>query len=170
MSASKHSNTAAIERELAELGEAPASAEELAMFDTLEQDPEVASVARLAELAEPCAFDDLSELELHRAWRSVERRGAKAPAEAAPHPSGGGPRRWLFAAIGLAAAAAILLIVTRPTDDEQLAQTQADAEAVAELGEQARASLKLLDDGASDTQRAEQLAAEYQARLEEQDG
>ncbi|HLT35318.1 MAG TPA: hypothetical protein VK034_03510 [Enhygromyxa sp.] len=176
-------NSETIERELAALGEAPPSAEELALLesgglhrlDHLDHAAEIAGVARLAELAEPLAFEDLSELETHRGWRTVEQRltrpGSAAdvdPGDARPSdssPSGGGPRRWLFAALGLAAAAAIVLIIVRPSASEPL-----DPEQVAELGEQARASLQILEDGASDTQRAEQLAAEYQQRLEEQGG
>jgi hypothetical protein len=172
-----------IERELAALGEAPASAEELAMLrepGELDSLHPVASVARLAEVAEPIEINDLSELELHRGWRNVELRLARSsearqstPSDRsapAPAPSGGGPRRWLFAAIGVAAAAAILVIVLRPADAPTVAKTKIDAESVSELGDQARASLKVLDDGITDTQRAEQLAAEYQARLEEQGG
>jgi hypothetical protein len=180
MTAPTH-NTETIERELAALGEAPPSAEELALlaedsFDHVDLDHEVATVARLAELAEPLAFDDLSQLETHRGWRNVEQRLARAQPDGrattpvSEHPSGssgGGPRRWLFAAIGLAAAAALVLIVVNPSTPEQ---PELDAEAVAKLGEQARATLKLLNNGASDTQRAEQLAAEYQQRLEEQGG
>jgi hypothetical protein len=162
-----------IARELAALGEEPLSAEELALLESesaLDQD-DVASVARLAELSEPLAFDDLSELETHRAWRNVEQRlaGPAKPdhADTAPR-SGGGPRRWLFAAIGLAAAAAIILIIVDQPASEH------DAEAVAEMGKQARetlhTTLQMLDGGVSDTARAEQLAAEYQQRLEEQGG
>ena len=174
--------TETIERELAALGEAPPSAEELALLasdddDDLDALDDLATVARLSELAEPLAFDDLSQLETHRGWRNVEQRLARpeparatepaANDSASEHPGGGGPRRWLFAAVGLAAAAALVLIVVRPSAPEQ---PELDAETVAELGEQARATLKILDDGASDTQRAEQLAAEYQQRLEEQGG
>lgn len=157
-----------LERELAALGEAPPSAEELAL---LEDDVEIASVARLVDLAEPFAFDNLSQLETHRGWRTVEQRLARAKsAPAAAHPSetspvGGGPRRWLFAAIGLAAAAAIALIILRPTTPNSL-----DPKAVAKMGEQARATLRTLSHGTSDTQRAETLAAEYQQRLAEQGG
>jgi hypothetical protein len=158
-----------IARELAALGEEPLSAEELALLESesaLDQD-DVASVARLAELSEPLAFDDLSELETHRAWRNVEQRVAPAKHAEVPR-RGGGPRRWLFAAVGLAAAAAIVLIVIDQPAPEH------DARAVAEMGKQARetlhTTLQMLDGGVSDTSRAEQLAAEYQQRLEEQGG
>lgn len=177
MTAPTHT-TEAIERELAALGEAPPSAEELALLagddhsdDRVDEVSEIASVARLCELAEPLAFDDLSQLAIHRGWRNVEQRlassGRSHAADSGPSPSGGGPRRWLFAAIGLAAAAALVLIIVQPSTPEQ---PEIDAEAVAKLGEQVRATFKTLDDGASDTQRAEQLAAEYQQRLEEQGG
>lgn len=181
MTAPTH-NTESIERELAALGEAPPSAEELALLaGELDDDDEIATVARLAELAEPLAFDELSPLETHRGWRNVEQRLAagqafgEAHADAEPHASeqpgshGASPRqgRWLLAAIGLAAAAALVLIVVNPSNPEQ---PELDAKAVAELGEQARATLKALDNGTSDTQRAEQLAAKYQQRLEEQGG
>lgn len=167
-------NSETIERELAALGEAPPSAEELALLASgdLDHVSDVATMARLAELSEPLAFDDLSELETHRGWRNVEQRlGSSEPAREVDEPPtqtspiGGGPRRWLFAAIGLAAAAAITVIIVRPSSPEPV-----DPEQVVQLGEQARATLKTLENGASDTQRAEQLAAEYQQRLEEQGG
>jgi hypothetical protein len=168
-----------IERELAALGEAPPSAEELALLASgeLDDDAEIASVARLAEIAEPIAFAQLSELETHRAWRTVEQRLARSTASDAEQldarpseqrPLGprlaGGPKRWLLAAVGLAAAAAIVVIIV-PRSPPEL-----DPEQVAKMGEQARATLRTLQHGASDTERAEQLAAEYQQRLEEQGG
>ncbi|MFO7561350.1 MAG: hypothetical protein R6X02_01800 [Enhygromyxa sp.] len=171
-------NPEMIERELAALGEAPPSAEELARLGSgaLDDDAAVASVARLAELAEPIAFEDLSELETHRVWRAVEQRLTSAeaardaerpdPRPSEPRPTGGGgSKRWVFAAIGLAAAAAIALLIVRPSSTPEL-----DPEQVVELGEQARASLRALQPETSDTQRAELLAAEYQQRLEEQGG
>ena len=76
-----------LERELGDqlvtLGEAPPSEAELVLLRGLADDSDsdtnptsstnldIATVARLAELAEPIAFEDLSELELHRAWRGV---------------------------------------------------------------------------------------------------
>lgn len=180
MTAPTH-NTESIERELAALGEAPPSDEELALLaGELDDDDDIATFARLAELAEPLAFDELSPLETHRGWRNVEQRlaaaahtpdsaGAQSQTSEQSASHGASPRqgRWLFAAIGLAAAAALVLIVVNPSDPEQ---PELDAKAVAEIGEQARASLKALDNGTSDTQRAEQLAAKYQQRLEEQGG
>ena len=187
-------NPETIERELAELGEAPPSADELAMLAGLGElgelddldDPDLAAFARLQALADPIAFDDLSQLETHRGWRVVEQRldpaheREAAPTSARPADdkhTGGGPRRWLFAAVGVAAAAALALIVvgpgsgSNPTPDARTAQI--DPAAAAELGEQARttlAALAALDGGLSDTERAEQLAREYQQRLEEQGG
>jgi hypothetical protein len=189
-------DTESIERELMALGEAPASAEELALLGETEAEARVeagaealAHVARLLELAEPLEFEDLSELETHRAWRTIEQRtsepqlgkptaarpqGSEAHGDPSPHPHGGGPRRWLFAAVGVAAAAAVLFIILRPTDptrpDPITAESRVDPQAVAELGAQARASLKVLDDGTTDTQRAAQLADAYKAQLEEQGG
>jgi hypothetical protein len=174
MTAPSHT-TETIERELAALGEAPPSAEELALlgesgeFDHVD----VETVSRLAELAAPITFNDLSELEAHRGWRTVEQRLARPvaarPAESTPEPSHsrGGPQRWLFAAVGIAAAAALVLIVIWPEPEQIVASNQLDPKQVAELGVQARATLATLDDGASDTQRAEQSAAAYQSRLEE---
>jgi len=160
------------ERELAALGEAPPSAEELALLaeagDLTSDLADVASVARLASLAEPFACDDLSDLELHRAWRAVEQRSS-----AQAKPAGGGPRRWLLAAAGLAAAAAVVIVVLQPFPREQTAgrdDAQPDAERVAKVGSQARATLRTLDDGVSDSQRAERMAAEYQRQLEEHGG
>src|SRR5690606_21359492 len=107
MTAPSHTSET-IARELAALGEAPPSAEELAMLAELEahDEPEaIASVVRLPELAEPLSFDDLSELETHRGWRNVEQRLARVASEPEPReqprptPGGGGPRRWLYAAV-----------------------------------------------------------------------
>lgn len=185
--------TEMIERELATLGEARPSAEELDLIghadhvDHVGHADHVANVARLAELAEPIAFDDLSELETHRSWRSVELRLAQRPNTPGPGPgrarvedehdastpTGGGPQRWLLTAVGIAAAAAVLLIVLRPFEQPKIAEAEPakpDAELVAQLGERARVALNALDDGTSDTQRAEQLAADYRRQLEEQDG
>ena len=167
--------------ELAALGEAaPSEAEQLLLrgdgLDAPEAhaDPSVASVARLAELAAPLKFEDLSELELHRGWRGIEERLPGAAAHPAPS-TGGGVRSWLFAAVGIAAAAAVLLVVLRPGKDTQQAQAPSPEQVteLAELGEQARAALRVLDDDQTDTERATQLAAAYQrrlAQLEEQDG
>lgn len=179
MSAPSHT-TDTIERELAALGEAPPSAEELGLLDRLGDHEDIASVARLAELAEPLAFEDLSELELHRSWREVEQRQQQSRGSAQPATAGAGPgpRRWLLAAAGLAAAAAVVLLVVRPLANDEGGGTgrdggggpDGDAQQVAKLGEHARATLRALDDGVSDTQRAEQIAAEYQRQLEEQGG
>jgi hypothetical protein len=182
MSAPSH--TTETERELEALGEAPLSAEELALLaeagDLADSDlAEVASVARLAELAEPFVCEDLSDLELHRSWRAVEQRSAQAKpqteVQTQAKPAGGGPRRWLLAAPALIMAAALVLVVLQPFSGEQTAgrgdaDAKPDAERVAQLGEQARATLRTLDDGVSDTQRAERIAAEYQRQLEEQGG
>jgi hypothetical protein len=173
MSAPSHT-TDTIERELAALGEAPPSAEELGLLDRLGDHEDIASVARLAELAEPLAFEDLSELELHRSWREVEQRQQQSRGSAQPATTGAGPgpRRWLLAAAGLAAVAAVVLLVVRPLANDEGGGTgrDGDAQQVAKLGEHARATLRALDDGVSDTQRAEQIAAEYQRQLEEQGG
>ena len=165
----------AIARELAELGEEPASAEELALIEagTLEQQPAVASMARLSELAEPYAFDELSELETHRAWRKLEQRveqdqEAEPRVVSEPEPAAGpaSPRRWLFALAGLAAAAAVALIVV-PGEGEG---GTLSAEDVAKQGESVRVALDALDDGRSDSTRARERASAYQQRLEEREG
>jgi hypothetical protein len=178
--------TEQIQRELASLGEAPLTEAELALIHDqaeqadaasghLDHDPDIASVARLAELAEPIEFEDLSQLELHRAWRGVEQR---LSGPAASPKTGGGGRAWLFAAVGVAAAAIVLLIVLQPDRDSQQARAPSnhldhEMAELAELGDQARAALRVLDDGQTDTERATQLATAYQRRLaqrEEQGG
>jgi hypothetical protein len=177
-----------LRRELELLGEEPPSAEELALVldGTGDDLGEVAVVGRLTELAAAERFDPLSELELHRVWRSVEQRAAPAEPDATGPTGhgkqatktigGGGARRWLLAAVGgLAAAAAVLFVVLGPGRDEA---RHADAKApsseqVAEMGDQVRATLQALDDGKSDSERAAELAAEYQRRLaqrQEHDG
>lgn len=174
-----------LRRELELLGEEPPSAEELALLEQeAEQEPEIATVSRLVELAHGERFDSLSELELHRVWRNVEQRAVNdAPAEPAEpavpvvhRPTGAGARRWLFAAVGgLAAAAGVLFVVLGPErDTDRHATAEApSSEQVAKLGDQVRATLQVLDDGKSDSQRAAERAAEYRRRLaqrQEQDG
>lgn len=169
-----------LRRELELLGEEPPSPAELALVlgQDAEQDLEIATVSRLVELAEGERIAALSELELHRGWRNVEQRAVHdASSEPAKHaPTGGGARRWLFAAVGgLAAAAAVLFVVFGPERDpaRQAAAEPPTREQVAKMGEQVRATLKVLDDGKSDSERAAERAAEYQRRLEqrqEQDG
>lgn len=174
MSRTSH-NTEDIERELAELGEAPPSDDELAWVHepselAKEAQVDVATTLRLVELSEPLDMPGLSELETRRVWQTIEQRRAKPKPDASTqqHPAGGGARRWLFAAVGLAAAAALIVIVISP-DDTTLARRDADAgpsaEQVAELGDKVRASLAALDDGKSDTARATELAADYERRL-----
>jgi hypothetical protein len=175
----QHERELVLRRELELLGEEPPSAEELALVhDGTRGDPaEVAVVSRLTELATAERFDPLSELELHRVWRSVEQRAATGHGKQATKTiGGGGARRWLLAAVGgLAAAAAVLFAVLGPGRDEA---RHADAKApsseqVAEMGDQVRATLQALDDGKSDSERAAELAAEYQRRLaqrQEHDG
>jgi hypothetical protein len=178
-----------LRRELELLGEEPPSPDELALLEQDgEQEPEIAIVSRLVELAQAERFDSLSELELHRGWRSVEQRAVNdgsvehgGPVGRVEHvqdghrPTGGGARRWLFAAVGgLAAAAAVLFVVFGPERDTQQQAAEApSSEQVAEMGEQVRATLRVLDDGKSDSERAVERAAEYQRRLaqrQEQDG
>lgn len=172
-----------IERELVELGEASPDAAELelaaqpeaASSEALDAQPEVASVARLSELAEPLAFEDLSELELHRGWREIERRIDGAGTDAAneePAQVSPGPGRWSYLA-GLATvvavAAALAFVVLQPSG-ELAGPEGPSAEEVAKLGDMARSSLRVLDDGKTDTQRAASLAADYERRLQEAGG
>lgn len=169
-----------LRRELELLGEEPPSPAELALVleQDAEQEPEIATVSRIVELAQGERFAALSELELHRGWRNVEQRAVHdASGEPAKHaPTGGGARRWLFAAVGtLAAAAAVLFVVFGPQrdPDRQAASDPPSREQVAEMGEQVRATLRVLDDGKTDSERAAERAAEYRRRLaqrQEQDG
>lgn len=165
-----------IAAELAALGEDELSDAELAALADASEDPDeheaVATVVRLHELAEPIDFEDLSEFETHRSWRAVEGRlglGETGSAEAEAQPAaqqarGGSSPRLLFAALGLAAAvaAAVVLLVMNPEGSEG----PTPSEEVAEVGAHAREMLKVIDDGKSDTQRAEELAADYAERLE----
>ncbi|MFV8749579.1 hypothetical protein ACNOYE_03385 [Nannocystaceae bacterium ST9] len=158
------SQSEAIARELEALGEAPLSADELAMLAMqagalLDDQPAVASTARLIELSQASEPIELSELGKQRAWRTFEQRRAPAPAPA------GRPTRWApWVAVSLAIAAAALIVVLVPGGDESAGGL--DAQQVAEVGEQARSALRLLDDGLSDTARAERQSAEYRRRLE----
>ncbi|EDM81364.1 hypothetical protein PPSIR1_39275 [Plesiocystis pacifica SIR-1] len=177
----------AIERELAELGEDGPSAEELALLEggAVEHSGPVASVVLLSELSQPHAFDDLSELETHRGWRKVEARlgdeaakraGGPGSTEPASKPGGAGsgsPRRWLYAAFGVAAAAALTLIVVDPNGNEgnqgSEASASVDAEELAAMGKEARGLLDAIDDGKTDTERAQAMLADYEARLSPSD-
>ena len=162
-----------LRRELEALGEPPPSDDELALFERdLEDDPEIATVSRLVELSAASeSTEPLSELELHRAWRNVEQRTVSKPAV---ERSVVGSRRWLIVAVGLAAAAGVLFIVIGPERDATLdANAKGPSrEQVAEMSEQVHATLQALDDGKSDSERAAELAADYQRRLkrQEQDG
>lgn len=162
---------AAIALELEALGEAPLSAEELATVRTgqLDDEPEIASLARLSELSEPLEFDALSELETHRAWRRVEQEleqdSSPAATPASAPLASPAPRRWLFAVAGLAAAAALALLVVPRGSGDGLS-----AEEVAQQGESVRRALSALDDGRSDSDRARDRARAYQQRLEERGG
>lgn len=172
----------AIERELAELGEDGPSAEELALLEggAVEHSGPVASVVLLSELGQPHAFDDLSELETHRGWRKVEARlgdeaskqaGDPSSTEPAAKPSGASsPRRWLYAAFGVAAAAALTLIVVDPNGNEGSdGSASVDAEELAAMGKEARGLLDAIDDGKTDTERAQAMLADYEARLSPSD-
>ncbi|NVB40038.1 hypothetical protein G6O69_19490 [Pseudenhygromyxa sp. WMMC2535] len=156
-----------IARELAALDEAPLSEDERALLESegaLEGRAEIAEVARMHELAEPLAFEDLSELELHRGWRRVEARSAPAPDEQGStrgRAGGGGRRRWPLAAAGLAAAAVLAVLVLR----EGEGPSQTELAELAEVGEHARSLLEALDDGVGDSERAAALAADYERRL-----
>jgi hypothetical protein len=172
-----------LRHELELLGEQPPSPAELALAleQDAEHDSEIATVSRLVELSETERFAPLSELDLHRGWRNVEQRAVgEASVEpvgmARRGPTGGGARRWVFAAVGgLAAAAAVLFVVLGPERDtaRQATAEPPSSEQVAETGDQVRATLRALDDGKSDSERAAERAAEYQRRLaqrQEQDG
>ncbi|MCA9684886.1 MAG: hypothetical protein KC457_22070, partial [Myxococcales bacterium] len=164
------SNRDAVARELAELGEEPLSPEELALLAAGEDDnADIDTVARLHELAEPFAFDDLSELERAQSWKGVESR-LPAIASATGTETGtetgtgtgtsggaggaGGRVRWLFPSVTLAAAAAaVLVLILRPPSDQG-----PSPEEIAEIGQQARTMLAALDDGRSDSERADEVA------------
>lgn len=163
-----------LRRELELLGEEPPSPAELALEQDGEHESEIATVSRLVELAQGERVAPLSELELHRGWRTVEQRSVADAVEHAPvrpvghGPTGGGARRWLFAAVGgLAAAAGVLFVVLGPERDTTRHATAENpsSEQVAKMGEQVRASLRVLDDGKSDSERAAERAADYQRRL-----
>jgi hypothetical protein len=154
--------TETIARELEALGEEPLGADELAMLagEAIDDEPAVASTARLIELSQPFEAPPLSELDRQRVWRTIEqRRGTATGGDAAS-------RRWApWIGVALAIAAAAVMLVLLPGDDETSASGPSAAE-VAEVGEQARSALRALDDGLGDTARAERLSADYQRRLE----
>jgi hypothetical protein len=157
-----------IARELEALGEEPLSADELAMLAGAEDrysshgpsgpdwEPAVASTARLIELSRPLEPVSLSELDHQRVWRTIEQRRSGDRAS----------RRWApWIAVGLAVAAAAVMLVLLPGDDRDTPTGPSAAE-VAEVGDQARSALRALDDGLGDTARAERLDADYRRRLE----
>ena len=90
----------------------------------------------------------------------VEQRRAHQP-----NPLQSTRRLTPWIAIGLALAAAAVMLVLLPGDDEP-GSTGPSAAEVAEVGDQARSALRALDDGLGDTARAERMSADYQRRLE----
>jgi hypothetical protein len=190
---------AELRRELESLGEPPPSDDELALIldqqrDDDSRDLDVATVSRLVELASASGSTmPLSELELHRGWRTIEQRaaaqsgpelsregredksGRELSREGREDKSGPTRRRWLFVGVGsLAAAAGVLFVVLgperKPIDDGAQGPS---LEQVQTMSEQVHATLRALDDGKSDTQRAAEIAADYERRLkqrQEQDG
>lgn len=183
---------ARIEAELAALGEAPLDSPdaqlELDDFDfaargaDVSLDADVATVATLASWADPepdgALEDDLSELAMHRVWRTIERRApAQASAEASPSTNGQADapsgRRWGLVVAGLSIAAALLLIPVlvpsgpAPSDAETAAQTasrETSREDLDMLSEQAKRGLDALP-GPHGTARVESMAQDYAQRL-----
>ncbi len=172
---------AEIRRELAALGEHEPSEAELAMLRdplALDDDPDIASIARLSELAAAGSFDDLSQLEKHRVWRTIERRlpgegsfedqPSETGSRSGTRQSGSSERHfgpWIAA--GLALAATLALVWWGPWADRTAPSSGPSSAEVAEVGDQARAALRALDDGLDDTARTERLMADYQRRLAE---
>jgi hypothetical protein len=168
MTESLHSSDA-IARELEALGEEPLSATELAMLADddrdLEDEPAVASTARLIELSRPLdpieLSAGLSEIDQQRVWRTIEDRRAPTDGRSSERRS----RRWTpWIAVSLALAAAAVMLVVLPGD--RGASSRPSQAEVAQVGDQARSALRALDDGLGDTARAERLSADYQRRLE----
>lgn len=156
-----------IARELEALGEEPLSAAELAMLAgdelDLDDEPAVASTARLIELSRPYESANLSDIDQQRVWRTIEQRRAPMDVRREAQPS----RRWApWIGVSLALAAAAVMLVLLPGDDRDAKTGPSKAE-VAQVGDQARSALRALDDGLDDTARAERLSADYQRRLEE---
>jgi hypothetical protein len=123
-------------------------------------EPAVAITARLMDLSRPYESADLSELDKRRVWRNVEqRRATQRPAIEVPSRSW---TPWIGVALALAAAAVVLVLL--PGDETS--PIGPSATEVAEVGDQARSALRALDDGLTDTARAEQMTRDYQRRLE----
>lgn len=164
--------------ELAAIGEAELTADELALTgDELAptgDDPDVATVATLVGIGttDPASLPDLSPLALRRVWKRLEGRVAAAAfapvVDEDPHaPAANDGRGWRSVVAGLAVAAGFLLVprlVTPPPTAMPVAETDVSIE----LGPEARALLDTLGDhGAT---RARSMADAYAQRLGENGG
>lgn len=161
----------AVARQLEALGEAPPSRAEVSAEATLDDDVDVASVAALIALSQPldqANAGPLSEMEQARAWRKFEaRRGDEAPAR---ERGGGASRRpWALIATGLAAAAVVTFVLVRPGSEVGTGDEGQHEMAMA-MGEQARVGLKTLGvEPGSESARAQDMLADYEARLGQTD-
>lgn len=146
-----------MDAELAQLGEAALDDDERAHLHAHDQDDEpredTAFVARLLELGDGEAFEDLDELGARRAWAETEARwleaaGSRAPARAVrpvdPDPArGDGPARssggrvlTMLLGVAALAAAVLLAFVVMPRDGlDGAGGSQVAAESTAPVAE-----------------------------------
>ncbi len=153
----------AIARELAALGEAPPTADELllARSGNAPAELDVRNVGALFGIAYPPAHVDgeLLELQRRRVWKTVVERGAPL-LKAAPAPT---PERWWRVVVGAVAVAAGVLLVPRLAPPTEL-PSEAAREDLQATGQSARAAVETLP-GPVGSERAQAMAQEYAQRL-----
>ncbi len=163
-----------IAKELARLGEPPASAEELGLACESTEDLDVSTVATLFAAAGIAGVEGvhepLSPLSRRRVWKHVEGRlfrASGAPPEASSAPATvDGRLRAVIAGLAVAAGVALMARLTpaEPVADPGSDARAASRTAIESLAEQARRGVEALD-GPKHGARAEALAEQYAARL-----
>jgi hypothetical protein len=163
----------AIAAELAALGEAPLSVDELRIVrdDGASPDVDACNVAALFGIAHPPAeaTAELDELQRRRVWKVVAERGDLD--------LDGGPRElslgstWRVVVGAVAVAAGVLLVprLAPPTDLPSEAALAAQREDLQAAGETARAAVDALP-GPVAGERARAMADAYAQRLAERQG
>lgn len=164
-------SAAQVARELASLGEAPLDGDEaaFAMSGATASDVDVLNVRALVDLSTAADPEPLQPLASHRVWKRIAARGGTAlaePVDASADASATGQVRpnsgvWRALIAGAAVAAGVLLVPRLYAPSKPVARTQASD---GELGRLARAGLESLP-GATDGERARNLAKGYAARL-----
>jgi hypothetical protein len=162
----------AIARELAALGEAPPTDDELRFVRGAEQQPEwdVRNVAALFGVAHPpldgSARGELLELDQRRVWKVIAERGAEFLKHAPEHHEARGGGAWRVVVGAVAVAAGVLLVprLAPPSDLPSEADLAEQRETLELTGASARAAVDALP-GPVGGERASAMASDYAQRL-----